>query len=174
MPGRRPIFFDNDGLLIHCAAEESPECDTAQERLVLVRLLDPTEPTGRSHAIKEHNVTLDQEIATVEPAGDGVLYRYLRLQPWNEAQARMAWLERLIGHAAELTGAEVPVVLAGDYNVVPTVHDIYPTRSLDKNALIQPESRAALARLLAQGWTDALRSLTAVDFLGLRARSMAC
>jgi exodeoxyribonuclease-3 len=51
------------------------------------------------------------------------------------------------------------VVLAGDYNVVPTVHDIYPTRSLDKNALIQPQSRHAFARLLDQGWTDALRKL---------------
>ena len=53
----------------------------------------------------------------------------------------------------------LPVVLAGDYNVVPTVQDIYPTRSLDNNALIQPESRQAFARLLAQGWTDALRRL---------------
>jgi exodeoxyribonuclease III len=55
--------------------------------------------------------------------------------------------------------AGVPVVLAGDYNVVPTVHDIYATRSLDNNALIQPESRKAFARLLAQGWIDALRRL---------------
>jgi exodeoxyribonuclease-3 len=45
------------------------------------------------------------------------------------------------------------VVLVGDYNVVPTPQDIYPTRSLDSNALIQPESRQAFARLLAQGWT---------------------
>jgi exodeoxyribonuclease-3 len=51
------------------------------------------------------------------------------------------------------------VVLAGDYNVVPTVQDIYPTRSLDKNALIQPASRRAYARLLSQGWTDSLRTL---------------
>jgi exodeoxyribonuclease III len=51
------------------------------------------------------------------------------------------------------------VVLAGDYNVVPTPQDIYPTRSLDNNALIQPQSREAFARLLAQGWTDAMRKL---------------
>jgi exodeoxyribonuclease-3 len=51
------------------------------------------------------------------------------------------------------------VILAGDYNVVPTPQDIYPTRSLDNNALIQPESRAMFARLLAQGWIDALRKL---------------
>ena len=55
--------------------------------------------------------------------------------------------------------ANVPVILAGDYNVVPTPEDIYPTRSLDRNALIQPQSRAAYAKLLAQGWTDSLRKL---------------
>jgi exodeoxyribonuclease III len=48
-----------------------------------------------------------------------------------------------------------PVVSAGDYNVVPTPQDIYPTRSLDTNALIEPESCQAFARLLAQGWTGA-------------------
>ena len=67
-----------------------------------------------------------------------------------------AWFERLIGHGADLLKAGVPVVLAGDYNVVPTAQDIYPTRSLDNNALIQPPSRKAYAQLLAQGWTDAL------------------
>ena len=65
----------------------------------------------------------------------------------------------VIAHASELMTAGVPVVLAGDYNVVPTPQDIYPTRSLDNNALIQPESRKAFARLQAQGWTDALRKL---------------
>jgi len=52
----------------------------------------------------------------------------------------LAWFERLIAHAAELMASGAPVVLAGDYNVVPTQLDIYPTRSLDNNALIQPES----------------------------------
>ena len=60
---------------------------------------------------------------------------------------------------AELIASNLPVILAGDFNVVPTTQDIYPTRSLDNNALIQPESREAFARLLAQGWTDALRKL---------------
>jgi exodeoxyribonuclease-3 len=48
-------------------------------------------------------------------------------------------------------------VLAGDYNVVPTEADIYNSRSWKKNALLQPESRAAYARMLEDGWTDALR-----------------
>jgi hypothetical protein len=50
------------------------------------------------------------------------------------------------------------VVLAGDYNVVPTDTDIYAVRSWRTNALLQPEPRAAYARLLAQAWTDAIRS----------------
>ena len=50
-------------------------------------------------------------------------------------------------------------MLAGDYNVVPTDLDIYPTKSWDRDALLQPESRAAYQRLLSQGWTDAIRAL---------------
>ena len=80
-------------------------------------------------------------------------------QPGPKFTYKLAWFDRLISHASELLKADVPVVLAGDYNVVPTPQDIYPTRSLDKNALIQPQSRAAFARLLGQGWTDALRQL---------------
>jgi hypothetical protein len=68
----------------------------------------------------------------------------------------LAWFERLIAHAAELMASGAPVVPAGDYNVVPTPQDIYPTRSSDNNALIQPESRQAFASLLAQGWTEAI------------------
>lgn len=106
----------------------------------------------------------DRQARYIEAAVNGVLIASIYLpngnpQPGPKFNYKLAWLERLIAHSAELIGAGVPVVLAGDYNVVPTVHDIYPTRSLDNNALIQPESRAAFARLLAQGWTDALRSL---------------
>jgi exodeoxyribonuclease-3 len=80
-------------------------------------------------------------------------------QPGPKFDYKLAWFERLIEHGAELMKAGVPVILAGDYNVVPAEQDIYPTRSLDKNALIQPQSRQAFARLLSQGWTDALRKL---------------
>ena len=66
-------------------------------------------------------------------------------------------MERLNAHAGSLLETGAPVVLAGDYNVVPTEDDIYNSRSWKKDALLQPESRAAFARLLAQGWTDALR-----------------
>jgi exodeoxyribonuclease III len=106
----------------------------------------------------------DRQARYIEAAVNGVLITSIYLpngnpQPGPKFQYKLAWFERLTAHAAELLTAGVPVVLAGDYNVVPTVHDIYPTRSLDNNALIQPESRQAFARLLAQGWTDALRKL---------------
>jgi exodeoxyribonuclease III len=106
----------------------------------------------------------DRQARYIEAAVNGVLIASIYLpngnpQPGPKFDYKLAWFERLITHAAELMAAGVPAVLAGDYNVVPTVHDIYPTRSLDRNALIQPESRQAFARLLAQGWTDALRKL---------------
>jgi DNA polymerase-1 len=80
-------------------------------------------------------------------------------QPGPKFDYKLAWLDRLIIHAAELYAAGVPVVLAGDYNVVPTERDIYATKSWDDDALLQPQSRAAYARLLEQGWTDAIRTL---------------
>ena len=106
----------------------------------------------------------DCQARYIEAAVNGVLIASIYLpngnpQPGPKFDYKLAWFERLIEHGAELMKAGVPVVLAGDYNVVPTAQDIYPTRSLDNNALIQPQSRQAYARLLAQGWTDALRKL---------------
>jgi exodeoxyribonuclease-3 len=106
----------------------------------------------------------DDQARYIEAAVQGVLITSIYLpngnpQPGPKFDYKLAWFERLIAHAAELMASGVPVVLAGDYNVVPTPQDIYPTRSLDNNALIQPESRRAFARLLAQGWIDALRRL---------------
>jgi exodeoxyribonuclease III len=80
-------------------------------------------------------------------------------QPGPKFDYKLAWLKRLNAHAAELYATGAPVVLAGDYNVVPTDLDIYPTKSWDRDALLQPESRAAYRRLLAQGWADAIRAL---------------
>ncbi|HWZ42171.1 MAG TPA: exodeoxyribonuclease III [Candidatus Saccharimonadales bacterium] len=106
----------------------------------------------------------DRQARYIEAAVHGFLVASIYLpngnpQPGPKFNYKLAWFERLMAHAAGLLSAGVPVVLAGDYNVVPTPHDIYPTRSLDNNALIQPESRQAFARLLAQGWTDAMRKL---------------
>ncbi len=79
-------------------------------------------------------------------------------QPGPKFEYKLAWLERLITHAASLYASGAPVVLAGDYNVVPTDADIYATTSYDNDALLQPESRAAFRRLLNQGWIDAIRA----------------
>ena len=106
----------------------------------------------------------DGQSRYVEAAINGILVASLYLpngnpQPGPKFDYKLSWFERLITHAAGLISADVPVVLAGDYNVVATDFDIYPTRSYDSDALLQPESRAAFRRLLGQGWTDAIRSL---------------
>ncbi|WP_163270215.1 exodeoxyribonuclease III [Chelativorans alearense] len=106
----------------------------------------------------------DGQARYIEAAVNGVLIASLYApngnpQPGPKFDYKLAWLERLIVHAAELLSASVPAVLAGDYNVVPEPHDIYPTRSYDNNALVQPQSQEAYRRLLAQGWIDAIRKI---------------
>ena len=106
----------------------------------------------------------DTQARYIEAAVNGVIVTSIYLpngnpQPGPKFDYKLAWFERLNVHAAELFAAGLPVVLAGDFNVVPTDFDIYPTRSWDDDALLQPESRAAYQRLLDQGWLDAIRSL---------------
>jgi exodeoxyribonuclease-3 len=72
---------------------------------------------------------------------------------------KLRWFERFIAHAKGLAGAQEPVVLAGDLNVVPTDFDIYNAWWWRSDAVMQPQVREAYARLLAQGWTDAARKL---------------
>ena len=80
-------------------------------------------------------------------------------QPGPKFDYKLRWNERLIAHAQGLIALDEPVVLAGDYNIIPTDLDVYkPERWLD-DALMQPEARAQYQRLLAQGWTDAIRHL---------------
>jgi exodeoxyribonuclease-3 len=106
----------------------------------------------------------DTQSRYIEGAVDGVLIASIYLpngnpQPGPKFAYKLAWFERLIGHASALAASGHPVVLAGDYNVVPTDADIYATRSWLNNALLQPAPREAYRRLLAQGWTDAIRAL---------------
>lgn len=106
----------------------------------------------------------DTQARYLEAAIDGVMVACLYLpngnpQPGPRFSYKLAWFERLIAHARPLARADFPVVLAGDFNVVPTDFDIYDPRSWRRDALLQPESRAAYQRLLKQGWTDALRHL---------------
>ncbi|MGX1108137.1 MULTISPECIES: exodeoxyribonuclease III [Bradyrhizobium] len=106
----------------------------------------------------------DHEARYIEAAVRGIVVTSLYLpngnpQPGPKFDYKLAWFKRLRAHAAKLLKQDVPVVLAGDYNVAPTPLDIYPTRSWDKDALIQPKSRAAFKALVDQGWCDAIRTL---------------
>jgi exodeoxyribonuclease-3 len=106
----------------------------------------------------------DKQSRYIEAAVKGVLVGCLYLpngnpQPGPKFDYKLAWFERLIAHGEALLAAKAPVILAGDYNVVPTDADIYPTTSWDDDALLQPEPRAAFRRLVEQGWTDAIRKL---------------
>jgi exodeoxyribonuclease-3 len=104
----------------------------------------------------------DSQARYLEAAINGVLVACLYApngnpQPGPKFVYKLAWLDRLAAHAKTLCSCGAPVVLAGDFNVVPTPADIYDTRSYDDDALVQPQSRAAFRALLAQGWTDAIR-----------------
>ena len=106
---------------------------------------------------------MDVQARYLEAAINGIICTSIYFpngNPWPgpKFNYKMAWMERFNAHAAELLATGQPVVLAGDYNVVPTDADIYNTRSWLKNALLQPEPRKAYADLLAQGWTDALHT----------------
>ena len=106
----------------------------------------------------------DAQARYIEAAVNGVLITSLYApngnpQPGPKFTYKLAWMDRLAAHAADLFAAGVPVVLAGDFNVVPTDRDIYPTKSYAKDALLQPESRTRFAHLLGQGWRDAVRTL---------------
>jgi exodeoxyribonuclease III len=100
----------------------------------------------------------------IEAAVNGVLIGGLYLpngNPWPgpKFEYKLRWFERLKAHAAELLGTGAPVVLAGDYNVMPTDLDVYAPERWREDALFRIEVRDAYADLVAQGWTDALREL---------------
>ena len=105
----------------------------------------------------------DEQSRYIEAVYQGVLVAGLYLPNGNPAPGpkydyKLAWMERLRLRAAELLAQGIPAVLAGDFNVIPTERDVYkPERWVD-DALFRPETRAAFERLLAQGWTDALRT----------------
>jgi exodeoxyribonuclease III len=106
----------------------------------------------------------DRQARYIEAAINGVIVTSLYApngnpQPGPKFDYKLAWMERLLAHAKELYAAGVPVVLAGDYNVVPTDRDIYAVRSYADDALLQPRPRAQFQKLLRQGWRDALRAL---------------
>ena len=107
----------------------------------------------------------DVQSRYLEAAAHGVIVGCLYLpngnpQPGPKFDYKLAWMERFLKHAQGLFDSGHPVVLAGDYNVVPTDElDIYDPKSWKRDALLQPESRERWRALLAQGWTDSLRTL---------------
>lgn len=106
----------------------------------------------------------DEQSRYIEAVYQGIVICGLYLPNGNPAPGpkfdyKLAWFERLIQRGAELLEAKVPVLMCGDFNVIPTDLDAYkPERWVD-DALFRPESRAAFERLMSQGWTDSLRAL---------------
>jgi len=98
----------------------------------------------------------------IEALVNGVVIASIYLPNGNPApgpkfEYKLKWLDRLTLHAEALLATKTPVIIAGDYNVIPTEIDVYKPERWVKDALFRPETRAAFARLVAQGWTDALR-----------------
>ena len=106
----------------------------------------------------------DTQSRYIEAAVNGIIVACLYApngnpQPGPKFDYKLAWHARFEVHAAGLLASGLPVALVGDYNIVPEPRDIYPSKSYDDNALVQPQSRAAFARLLKQGWVDAIRKI---------------
>jgi exodeoxyribonuclease-3 len=126
---------------------------------ILARGREPIE-TGRGLP----GLPQDPQSRYLEAVVDGVVIGCLYLpngnpQPGPKFDYKLEWFAQFNAHARQLQSCGLPVVLAGDYNVVPTDADIYNPASWLDDALLQPESRAAFQALLGQGWTDAIRSL---------------
>jgi exodeoxyribonuclease-3 len=106
----------------------------------------------------------DEHSRYIEAMVKGVLIGCLYLPTGNPAPGpkfdyKLRWLDRLERHAAELVARPTPVILAGDYNVIPAEIDVYKPERWVNDALFRVETREAFGRLLDQGWTDAIRSL---------------
>ena len=100
----------------------------------------------------------------LEAAVNGVLIGCLYVpngnpRPGPKFDYKLAWLDRFQRHAAELIGVDAPVVLAGDFNIIPTDFDVYKPERWTQDALFVPEVRRAFELLIEQGWVDALRAL---------------
>jgi exodeoxyribonuclease-3 len=106
----------------------------------------------------------DAQSRYIEAAVNGILIAGLYLpngnpRPGPKFAYKLAWFDRLIAHAAELVASDLPVIIAGDFNVMPTDLDVYKPERWRDDALFAPEVRAAWLRLVEQGWTDALRTI---------------
>lgn len=106
----------------------------------------------------------DEHSRYIEAEVDGITIGCLYLPNGNPAPGpkfdyKLHWFERLTEHAAGLLASKKPVILTGDYNVMPTEKDVYKPERWVNDALFRPETREAFRKLVAQGWTDAIRKL---------------
>ncbi|WCT10386.1 exodeoxyribonuclease III [Mucilaginibacter jinjuensis] len=106
----------------------------------------------------------DEHSRYIEALVNGVVIGCLYLPNGNPAPGpkfdyKLSWFERLITHASGLLAKDIPVILTGDYNVIPTEIDVYKPERWLEDALFRPETRIAFKTLVDQGWTDAIRKL---------------
>jgi len=104
----------------------------------------------------------DAQSRYIEAAVNGVIVACLYAPNGNPLGSakyafKLAWYERFVAHAGWLIATGQPVVLAGDYNIIPTDADVYVPDRWRDDALFQPELKALYARLQTEGWVDALR-----------------
>ena len=105
----------------------------------------------------------DEQSRYLECDVDGLVVASIYLpngnpQPGPKFDYKLRWIDRLTARARTILAEEIPAILAGDYNVIPNDDDTYSARAMQDDALMQPESRTGYRRLVAQGWTDALRT----------------
>ena len=124
---------------------------------------------ARGYEIKEVGRTLpgdDEDVQSryIEGMVNDILICCLYLPNGNPAPGpkfdyKLRWFERLTERAQQLLDFKIPVIMLGDYNVMPTELDVYKPERWEKDALFRPEVRQAFANLRDQGWTDAIRTL---------------
>jgi exodeoxyribonuclease-3 len=169
--------------LLRWLAESSPDVVCLQELKAPQEKFPETAIRDAGYGVVWHGVAIlaknsePQEIRRVLPGDpEDIHSRYIEAQvggmiigclylpngnpaPGPKFEYKLRWLNRLIAHAAELLLSGAPVVLAGDYNVIPTEADVYkPERWVD-DALFRIEVREAFAHLINHGWVDSVRSI---------------
>lgn len=109
---------------------------------------------------------LECDITRAEGDGGGATTRIVCIylpngnpHPGPKFDYKLAWMEKLRARAAAIWAEELPAAILGDYNVIPEDNDVFSVKAMASDALMQPESRAAYAQLLGDGWTDAVRTL---------------
>jgi len=129
-------------------------------------LADGVEPveTQRGLPLLSPGDSEDEQSRYLEAEIEGVRVASIYLpngnpQPGPKFDYKLAWMARLRAHAASLWAQEIPTALVGDYNVIPQDNDVWAASAMEDDALMQPESRDAYARMLGDGWTDALATL---------------